>query len=137
MSVTTTLSTAAVAIAASVAAFVAMSTPGDQSGDPVTMTGCLRTGGNPVVYLLRGAAASTEDAPGDTANGRADDYLLVSIPGGVDLAGLVNHRASVTGIVSDSKAGPAPPNEANAAERALKRIAVQSVKEVAPNCAGG
>ena len=135
MSVTTTLSTAAVAVVASIAAFVAVSTPGDQSTDPVTLTGCLRTGGNPVVYLLRGAAAPDTETP--STSSAAEDYLLVSIPGGVDLAGMVNHRVAITGVVSSAKDGPAPPSEANAAERALRRIAVQSARDVAPNCSGG
>jgi hypothetical protein len=136
MSLTTTLSTAAVALAAAIAAFLAVSTPGDQSTDPATLTGCLRTGGNPSVYLLRGAAAPVPEAPSATAP-PAEDYLLVSIPSGVELGKMVNHRVAITGSVSDAKDGPAPPSEANAAERALRRLAVQSARDVAPNCSGG
>ena len=123
--------------AAGVTAAVTLSTPGDQS-ETVTLTGCVRTGSNPAVHILRGAAAPTTTAP-DTATGleAAEDYLLVSIPAGTDFGALTNHRVAVTGQVSLAKAGPEPPREANAAERALKRLAVQSAKEVAANCSGG
>ena len=47
---------------------------------------------------------------------------------------MVNHRIAVTGTVTDAKDGTAPPG-ANTAERALKRLNAQSVKEVASNCA--
>jgi hypothetical protein len=136
MSVTTAIGTFGVALAAGIAAMVTVSTPGDQRTDPVTLTGCLRAGGHPSVFLLRGAAMPDAEAPSNDRS-TAEDYLLVSVPGGVDLGALVNHRTAITGIVSTAKDGPPPPNEANAAERALKRLAVQSARDVAASCSGG
>ncbi len=124
--------------AAGITAAVTLSTPGDQAAETVTLTGCVRAGGNPAVRILRGAAAPAPAAP-DAAAGMsvADDYLLVAVPSGVDLGAMTNHRAAITGVVSPAKGGPEPPPEANAAERGLKRLAVQSAKEVATSCSGG
>jgi hypothetical protein len=126
-----------------------------------TLTGCLRTGSAPTVFLLRGASLTDDPASSGprepfslssqeqlagirptvsaSASGLlhaevrtarvAEDYLLVSTP--PSLAEHVNHRIAVTGVVSDAAA---PPAGANAAERALKRLSVKSVKEVAVNC---
>ena len=47
---------------------------------------------------------------------------------------VINHRIAVTGVVIEAKDPPAAPGEANAAERALKKIRVQSVKDIAGNC---
>lgn len=138
MTIRRTLSTLAIVVAAGVAVLVALTSPGDQGSEAVTLTGCLRTGGNPAVYLLRGAetpAANAAPAPGETA--APEDYLLVAIPSSLDLKALVNHRIAITGLVSDAKGGPSPPEEANAAERALKRLAVQSAREAASNCSTG
>ena len=63
-----------------------------------------------------------------------EDFLIASTPSGTDLSGLVNRRIAVTGTVSDAKDGTAPPG-ANTAEKALKRLNAQSIKEVASNCA--
>lgn len=101
-----------------------------------TLTGCLRAGSAQGVYLLRGASQDAAAAVPDGAGSMPEDYLLVSVPSQIDLAPHLNHRVSITGVVSSAKQGPAPPAGANAAERALKRIAVQSVREVAQNCAG-
>jgi hypothetical protein len=99
-----------------------------------TLTGCLRTGSAASVYILRGAAA--DDASASPAgNSRPEDYLLV--PGDIALADHVNHRVAITGVVSDAGAPPPPPPSANAAEKALKRLSVKAVKEVAANCAAG
>jgi hypothetical protein len=132
-------SASALAAAAGVAAVVAITSPGDQGSESVTLTGCVRTGGNAAVYILRGATATAGAAQPSGADvpTSADDYLLVQVPSSVKLAELVNHRAAITGPVSDAKSGPAPPSEANAAERALKRLTVQSAREIAPNCSGG
>ena len=99
-----------------------------------TLTGCLRTGSAATVFVLRGAAADDAAA---TPSGAAmpEDYLLVAVPAGVALNELVNHRIAVTGVISDAGAPPPPPAGANAAEKALKKLSVKSVKEVAANCA--
>jgi len=128
----------AVLFAAGAAATYASSLPA-QDRPTVTLTGCLRTGSASTVYLLRGAAnpADVTESPGDAAAARLpEDFLIASVPSGTDLSGMVNHRIAVTGSVSDAKDGPAPPG-ANTAEKALKRLNAQSVKEVASNCASG
>ena len=88
--------------------------------------------------MLRGAAspADAAESPGDAAAAARlpEDFLIASTPSGTDLSGLVNRRIAVTGTVSDAKDGTAPPG-ANTAEKALKRLNAQSVKEVASNCA--
>jgi hypothetical protein len=99
-----------------------------------TLTGCLRTGSASSVFILRGAAADETSATPSGAS-RPEDFLLV--PGEVALAEHVNHRIAVTGVVSDAGAPPPPPPNANAAEKALKKLSVKSVKEVAANCAAG
>jgi hypothetical protein len=98
-----------------------------------TLTGCLRTGSASSVFILRGAAA--DDAATPSGNSRPEDYLLVA--GDVPLGEHVNHRVAVTGVVSDAGAPPPPPPAANAAEKALKKLSVKGVKEVAANCAAG
>ena len=103
----------------------------------VTLTGCLRTGSTSTVYLLRGAASPSalSESPSDSAAvWLPEDFLIASTPAGTDLSGMVNHRIAVTGTVTDAKDGAAPPG-ANTAEKALKRLNAQSVKEVASNCA--
>ena len=138
MSVTGTVSSIALVSAAAIVAAISVSSPGDQGSEAVTLTGCLRTGGNPAVYILRGAAGTAiAQQPSGAAPAAADDFLLVQIPQSLNLAEQVNHRVAVTGIVSDPKNGPAPPSEANTAERALKRLSVQTAREVASNCSGG
>lgn len=130
---------AAVAAAAVVgsAAVVLVQSGGQQPPAERTLTGCVRIGSAPAVFVLRGASATyTESAPADGQGQQLpEDYLLVAIPPAVSLDALVNHRVAVTGIVSDPGAGPAPPTGANAAEKAIRRIAVKSVKEIAQNCA--
>lgn len=104
-----------------------------QEPQNATLTGCLRTGSAPDVLLLRGASLPGEvEAPAQSQMPR--DYLVVSMPGGVDAAGLINHRVEVTGSVSDARTGPPPPDGANAAERALRRLSATGVREVAPTC---
>ena len=111
-----------------------------QDKPTVTLTGCLRTGSASTVYLLRGAAspADATESPGDAAAAARlpEDFLIASTPPGTDLSGMVNHRIAVTGTVSDAKDGTAPPG-ANTAEKALKRLNAQSIKEVASNCSSG
>ena len=112
--------------------------PVSQERPTVTLTGCLRTGSTSSIYLLRGAAAPATgagEAPGATATElRFEDLLLVA-PSNIDLAPHVNHRIAVTGVRSEAKDSP-PPQGANTAEKALNRLSVESVKEVASNCAG-
>jgi len=110
------------------ALFALVSTPAQDPPQEQTLTGCLRTGSSPTVLLLRGA--STEAAPSGPR--AADDYLLVSVPS--SLGEKVNHRIAVTGTVSESGAPPPPPPAANAAEKALKKLSVRDVREVATNC---
>lgn len=120
--------TAALSLAAIAGvAGVLVATP-SAAQDPVTLTGCLRAGSGEGVFILRGAAAPV--AAGQIAR----DYLLVAVPEGIDLPTLVNHRVAVTGTVHTPDAAPAPPDGANSAERALRRIAVRGVTDVASNC---
>jgi hypothetical protein len=123
---------AAAAVVGSVAVVLVQS--GGQPPAERTLTGCVRTGSAPAVFVLRGASAgSTESAP--DGQQLPEDYLLVSIPPAVSLEAHVNHRVAVTGVVSDPGVGPPPPTGANAAEKAIRRLAVKSVKELAQNCA--
>jgi hypothetical protein len=105
----------------------------DQDQATATLTGCLRSGSSPDVLLLRGATSpSAGEAPDQSQMPR--DYLLVSTPDGVDLGSLLNHRVEATGQVSDARSGPTPPDGANAAERALRRLGATAMREVAANC---
>ena len=110
--------------AVGLAACLGQSAPPDQDR---TLTGCLRGGSSAGVFLLRNA--------GDAA--ASDDYVLVAIPQSVSPGEYLNHRVAVTGLVSQPNGGPAPPPGANAAERALQRLTVKALKDVAPNCSGG
>ena len=135
MTRTRTLTLAAVLALGAVGAVLAMSTAGDQAAEPRTLTGCLRNGSAPTVFVLRGATLPTAAAA--TPDGSApqpQDFVLVAVPEGTDLNGMINHRIAVTGIVIEPKDPPAAPGEANAVEKALKKIRVQSVKDVAGNC---
>jgi hypothetical protein len=119
-------------------ALVAAAPPSvSQERPTVTLTGCLRTGSTSSIYLLRGAAAPSTgvgEAPGATATAlRFEDLLLVA-PSNIDLAPHVNHRIAVTGVKSEAKDSPPPPQGANTAEKALNRLSVESLKEVASNC---
>ena len=122
-------------------AFTAVAVPRliDQERPTVTLTGCLRTGSTTSIYLLRGAAGSSAAAAqspdGAATDARFEDLLLV-VPSNIDLAPQVNHRIAITGVKTEAKDGPPPPEGANTAEKALNRLTVQSVKEVASNCSG-
>jgi hypothetical protein len=89
-----------------------------------TLTGCLRAGSANAVYVLRGATGGEGQI--------ARDYLLVQAP--ADIGDRVNRRLAITGTVHAADAGPAAPEGANSAERALRRLAVSAVQEVASNC---
>lgn len=104
--------------------------------DPATatLTGCLRTGSSPDVLILRGAAEPRPDVESPDQSQMPRDYLVTSMPSGVDAASLINHRVEVTGTVSDARSGPPPPDGANAAERALRRVSATGLREVAPTC---
>jgi hypothetical protein len=121
------------AAAAAVVLWSAASMLGDDGRqEPVTLTGCLRTGSAATVYILRGATAPAVEAPDADGQEMPRDYLLVAIPGNVDVAGNVNKRVAITGPVSRD-AGPVPEG-ANAAERALRRLSVQGLRVVADSC---
>jgi len=126
---------AAAAVVGSVAVVLVQS--GGQPPAERTLTGCVRIGSAPAVFVLRGASAPSAEsaAPGTDSQQVPEDYLLVAIPPAVSLEALLNHRVSVTGVVSDAGVGPPPPAGANAAEKAIRRIAVKGVKEIAQNCA--
>ena len=125
---------AAAAVAGSVAVVLVQS--GGQPPAERTLTGCVRTGSAPAVFVLRGASGATSESSAPAAGEQQpEDYLLVSIPAAVSLDTHVNHRVAVTGVVSDPGVGPPPPAGANAAEKAIRRLAVKSVKELAQNCA--
>ena len=101
-----------------------------------TLTGCVRAGSAPAVFVLRNASSPGSEADAPSSGQQVpEDYLLVAIPPAVSLEALVNHRVAVTGIASEPGAGPAPPAGANAAEKAIRRLAVKSVKDIAQNCA--
>ena len=125
---------AAAAVVGSVAVVLVQS--GGQPPAERTLSGCVRIGSAPAVFVLRGASATSAESP-DQAPGQQlpEDYLLVSIPPAVSLDAHVNHRVAITGVASDPGVGPAPPTAANAAEKAMRRLAVKSVKELAQNCA--
>jgi hypothetical protein len=96
-----------------------------QEPQSVTVAGCLRAGSANGVFVLRGAQnQAAAQAP--------RDYLLVQTPDGI--AELVNRQVAVAGTVHPPDSGPPPPEGANSAERALRRLAVQSLTEAAPNC---
>jgi len=132
---TRTLTLVAVLALGAAGVVLAMSTAGDQAAEPRTLTGCLRTGSAPIVFVLRGAALPASIAPTpDGSRLLPEDFVLVAVPDGTDLNTVINHRIAVTGVVIEAKDPPAAPGEANAAERALKKIRVQSVKDIAGNC---
>lgn len=130
MSLMKGLTGAGAAAAAGAWVTYALMAPGIQ--DPVTLTGCLRTGSAQTVYILRGAASPAPETPDASAQSR--DYVLVSVPGGTDLNGMLNHKVAVTGRVHQGEGGPSAPEGANAVERALRRLAVEKAQDVAPNC---
>lgn len=136
------VSLAAIFIAAAGVAIV-LAQRSSQTPAGLTVTGCLRQGSGPAVFILRGATMpfvapdatiapamprfEAADRPGDDTT----DYLLVSAPSRLDLSAHLNHRMEITGEKGDSAASPAG---ANAAERALPRVVVSDAREVAPNC---
>ena len=125
---------AAVAVVGSVAVVLVQSA--QQPPAERTLTGCVRTGSAPTVFVLRGASIAAAEVPGPSASEQLpEDYLLVSIPASVSLDTHVNHRVAVTGVVSEPGVGPPAPAAANAAEKAIRRLTVKSVKEIAQNCA--
>lgn len=128
-----TRTTVMMSAAAAAVLWSAASMTGDADRqEPATLTGCLRTGSAATVYILRGATAPAAEVPDAGAQQMPRDYLLVAIPGNVDVAGNVNKRVAITGPVSRD-AGPVPEG-ANAAERALRRVSVQGLRVVADNC---
>jgi hypothetical protein len=139
------VSLAAILVAA-VGVAVVVAQRSSQTPAGVTATGCVRQGGAPDVFILRGAAEAVALPESDAVQDpliRLDltdrsavastDYLLVSVPPRVDLSAHVNHKMEISGQKSDA----APPAGANAAERALPRLAVSDGREVAPNCSSG
>lgn len=132
------VSLAAILIAAAGVAIV-LAQRSSQTPAGVTVTGCLRQGSGPSVFILRGAAVpgmSTESGEAPRFDASSDstptstDYLLVSVPSRVDLAAHLNHKMEVSGQTGDA----APPAGANAAEKALPRLAVSDAREVATSC---
>jgi hypothetical protein len=92
-----------------------------------TLTGCLRQGSGESVFLLRGATGADDSGP--------RDYLLVSVPSGLELSAALNHRVAIVGDVHAAADGPEPPPGANTVEKALRRLAVQSMNEIEASCA--
>lgn len=92
-----------------------------------SVSGCLRTGSAPSVFLLRGGRVAGEE-------GGARDFLLVSVPSGVNLGGALNHQVSIDGDVFAAAEGPEPPAAANTVEKALRRLAVRSMSDSGTNC---
>ena len=109
------------------------SAPDAQGPAPVTLTGCLRSGSAATVFILRGAAApGASEAPSQEPMPR--DYLLVEVAEGIDLNAHLNHRVAITGPSRRAADGPAPPEAANTAERALWRLSVRDLRHVANDC---
>jgi hypothetical protein len=100
---------------------------GGVEGAAATLNGCLRQGSGESVFLLRGATGGDESG--------ARDYLLVSVPSSVELSASLNHRVSIVGEVHAAADGPQPPPGANTVEKALRRLSVQSMSEIAASCA--
>lgn len=120
-----------IAIAACLAAVTSLVATADvvaPTQNPVTLTGCVRAGSAAAVYILRGASATSE------GKGMPEDYLIASVPERVNLAEVANHRVEVTATLSEPNSPPPAPAGANAAERALKRVSVSALKDVAANC---
>lgn len=126
-----TVRVAAAAALAFGASLFATADPSSMQSNTTTLTGCVRTGSNASVFLLRGAATPSAES----VAALPEDFLIASVPNSVNLADHVNHRVQVAAVVTDPKGPPAAPGGANAAERALKRLTVRELKEVAPNCA--
>jgi hypothetical protein len=129
-----------VAVVVSSAAVVLVQSTGpagneQQQQDEKTVSGCMRTGSSPTVYLLRGGTIGGAEAPAQSGSQQTEDYLLVTVPDTLNLSVHVNHRVAITGVVSPASAGPPPPTAANAAEKAMQRLAVKSLKMIAQNCA--
>ena len=99
----------------------------DRAG-AATLTGCLRQGSAKSVFLLRGAT----EAGGQ---GGARDYLLVSVPADLELSAALNHQVAIVGEVHQASDGPEPPPGANTVEKALRRLAVQTMTEIEASCA--
>jgi hypothetical protein len=123
------------AVVSSAAVVLVQSTIDGQQQDEKTVTGCMRTGSSPTVYLLRSATIGGAEAAAQSGSQQTEDYLLVTVPDTLNLSVHVNHRVAITGVVSPASAGPPPPTAANAAEKAMQRLAVKSLKMVAQNCA--
>jgi hypothetical protein len=110
-------------------AWFALDNGADFTGERAAYTGCLRAGSTGSVHVLRGAMPA-EGGEGEMRR----DYLLVSVAGGIDLNATLNHRVTVTGTATTAAEGPAPPEGANTAERALRRLTVEQLADVAANC---
>jgi len=123
------------AVVSSAAVVLVQTTADDQQQEEKTVTGCMRTGSSPTVYLLRSATMGSLEGAAQSGSQQTDDYLLVTVPDSLNLSVHVNHRVAITGVVSAASAGPPPPTGANAAEKAMQRLAVKSLKMVAQNCA--
>jgi hypothetical protein len=108
---------------------VSSTRPDERDSTPAaTLNGCLRNGSAPSVFLLRGA--QTADGQGG-----ARDYLLVSVPGNVNLQGALNHQVSIDGDAFAASEGPEPPAAANTVEKALRRLAVRAMRDSGNGCA--
>jgi hypothetical protein len=116
------LSAAAVAFAG----FLGTRSPESESAR-ATFDGCLRTGSAPSVFILRGGRqAGTEEG--------ARDFLLVAVSSGADLNGALNHQVSIDGNAGAPGEGPEPPAAANSAEKALRRLSVQALRDSGQRC---
>jgi hypothetical protein len=124
------------AVVSSAAVVLVQSNAQDQQTEK-TVTGCMRTGSSATVFLLRSATVGTTESAGQAGSQQTEDYLLVAVPDSINLAVHANHRVAITGVVSTAAAGPPPPAGANAAEKAMQRVAVKSLKMIAQNCAAG
>jgi hypothetical protein len=79
------------------------------------------------VFILRGARQAG-------AEGGARDFLLVAIASGIDLNGALNHQVSIDGDAGAAGEGPEPPAAANSAEKALRRLTVQALRDSGQRC---
>ena len=124
-------------VVSSAAVVLVQSTAQSDQQTEKTVTGCMRTGSSATVFLLRSAMVGTTESPDQASSQQTEDYLLVAVPESINLAVHANHRVAITGVISTAAAGPPPPAGANAAEKAMQRVAVKSLKMIAQNCAAG
>lgn len=103
-------------------------------GNKATISGCLKPGASPGSFILTNAATVPAAPGGDAApatgtTGSTKSYNIVA-KSAEDISKHVNHKIEVTGALSKSQPGAAPP----AADQPVETVTVQSFKMVAMAC---